>query len=306
MLCPRKITIYRKAENMSDETRQLPTSLELKSNPSYRLAYQDEDLMNQDELRPVRLMMESLKPDIALDKANIDSTIVVFGSARIVDRETAEHNLTAAQILLDEKPKEARRKLRVERAKKIVELSRYYDLAREFGRIVSEECKKDSRRNYVIITGGGPGIMEAANRGAYDAGCPSIGLNIDLPREQEPNRYITPDLCFHFNYFSVRKMHFLHRAKALVAFPGGMGTLDELFEALTLRQTGKMQHIPIILFGVKDFWKKIVDLPAMVEFGVISEEDLDLFYEAETPQQAWDYIKRYHAVHEEFKKRRLD
>jgi len=284
---------------MNDDSHGLPTSLELKSNPSYRLAYQDADLMNVPQMRPIRLMMEALKPEFAFNKMNIDSTIVVFGSARIVDREKAEHNLTAAKILLEENPKDARRKKRVERAKKLLELSRYYDMAREFARIVSEECKADTRKNYVIITGGGPGIMEAANRGAYDANYPSIGLNIDLPMEQEPNRYITPDLCLHFNYFSLRKMHFLQRAKALVAFPGGMGTLDELFEALTLRQTGKMQHIPIIIFGVKDFWNKILNLEAMVDSGVVSEEDMDLFYTAETPQQAWDYIKRYHAIHGE-------
>ena len=201
-------------------------------------------------------------------------------------------------MLLEEKPDDVRRQKRVRRMEKLLELSKYYVMAREFGRLVSEECRKDSRKNYVIITGGGPGIMEAANRGAYDAGAPSIGLNIDLPSEQEPNPYISPEFCFHFNYFAIRKMNFLIRAKALVAFPGGMGTLDELFEALTLRQTGKMQHIPIILFGKEDFWDKIINFEALVESGVIAEDDLDLFYVAETPAQAWDFIKRYHEVNE--------
>jgi len=283
---------------MSEEYPNLPSSLDLKCTQSYELAYRDQDLMDQPELRPVRLMMEALKPEMALERENINSTIVVFGSARIADPEKAKHNLTAAQMLLEEKPDDVRRKKRVRRMEKLLELSKYYVMAREFGRLVSEECRKDSRKNYVIITGGGPGIMEAANRGAYDAGAPSIGLNIDLPSEQEPNPYISPEFCFHFNYFAIRKMNFLIRAKALVAFPGGMGTLDELFEALTLRQTGKMQHIPIILFGKEDFWDKIINFEALVESGVIAEDDLDLFYVAETPAQAWDFIKRYHEVNE--------
>lgn len=282
---------------MSQDLPKLPSSLDLKCSPSYSLAYRDAELMDQPELRPVRLMMEAVKPELGLSKGNIDSTIVVFGSARIVDPDEARHNLTAAQMLLEEKPDDLRRQKRVQRMEKLMELSKYYVMAREFARIVSEECSKDDRKNYIIITGGGPGIMEAANRGAYDAGAPSIGLNIDLPREQMPNPYISPEHCYHFNYFAIRKMNFLIRAKALVAFPGGMGTLDELFEALTLRQTGKMQHIPIILFGKQDFWDEVINFEAMVDAGVIAEEDLDLFYTAETPMQAWDYIKRYHEIH---------
>ncbi|MDO4629354.1 MAG: TIGR00730 family Rossman fold protein [Planctomycetia bacterium] len=281
---------------MSTEKSRPLTSLDLRCSPSYSLAYQDAELMEQPELRPVRLMMEAIKPELGLERENIDSTIVVFGSARIADPDKAKHNLTAAEILLEEKPDDVRRQKRVERARKLLELSKYYVMAREFSRLVAEECLRGDRRNYVIITGGGPGIMEAANRGAHDKGAPSIGLNIDLPCEQEPNPYISPELCFHFNYFAIRKMNFLLRAKALVAFPGGMGTLDELFEALTLRQTGKMQHIPIILFGKHDFWDKVIHFEALVDAGVIAEEDLDLFYVAETPQQAWEYIKRYHDV----------
>ena len=201
-------------------------------------------------------------------------------------------------MLLENDPQNERLKKRVARAQKLVELSKYYLMARDFSKLVSEECKADERRNYVVITGGGPGIMEAANRGAFEADYPSIGLNINLPREQQPNPYITPELCFQFHYFAIRNLHFLKQAKGLVAFPGGFGTLDELFEALTLRQTGKMQHIPIILFGKQEFWDKIVDFPALVEAGMIDEADLDIIYPAETPQQAWSYIKRFHETYE--------
>ncbi|MDO4573841.1 MAG: TIGR00730 family Rossman fold protein [Planctomycetia bacterium] len=280
--------------NDNNEERVLPTSLDLMSEPSFRLAYQDPELLMQPEMRSIRLLLEAEKPRHYLEKYNIDSTIVVFGSARIVDPDTARHRLTIAEMSLEESRNDRRRKERVQRAKTLLELSKYYDMAREFARIVSEECKNDDRKNYVIVTGGGPGIMEAANRGAYDADYPSIGLNIKLPQEQQPNRYITPELCFQFHYFAMRKMHFLKQAQGLVVFPGGFGTFDELFETLTLRQTKRMQHIPIILFGMKDYWSKIIDFKALTEMGVIDEADLDLFYDAETPQQAWDYIKRYH------------
>ncbi|MDO5113868.1 MAG: LOG family protein [Planctomycetia bacterium] len=275
----------------------LPTSLDLMSSPSFRLAYHDPDLMNQPELRSVRLMMEAIKPELIFDEMEIDSTIVVFGSARISDPETAKRRLDVAQMSLEERPRDRRRQKRVEQAQSLLELSKYYVMAREFARIVSEECQKDERRNYVVVTGGGPGIMEAANRGAHDVHYPSIGLNIRLPREQEPNPYISPELCFQFHYFAIRKLHFLMRAKGLVVFPGGFGTFDELFETLTLRQTGRMQHIPIILFGKKDYWDKIINFQGLVESGVIDVTDLDLFFEAETPQQAWDFIKRFHGEH---------
>lgn len=272
----------------------LPTPLDLMSSPSFRLAYHDPDLMNQPELRSVRLMMEAIKPELIFDEMEIDSTIVVFGSARISGPEAAKRQLDVAQMSLEERPCDRRRRKRVEQAQSLLELSKYYVMAREFARMVSEECKKDARRNYVVVTGGGPGIMEAANRGAHDVDYPSIGLNIRLPREQEPNPYISPELCFQFHYFAIRKLHFLMRAKGLVVFPGGFGTFDELFEALTLRQTGRMQHIPIILFGKKDYWDKIINFQGLVESGVIDAADLDLFFEAETPQQAWDFIKRFH------------
>ncbi|MDO4583567.1 MAG: TIGR00730 family Rossman fold protein [Planctomycetia bacterium] len=272
----------------------LPTSLDLMSSPSFRLAYHDPDLMNQPELRSVRLMMEAIKPELIFDEMEIDSTIVVFGSARISDPETAKRHLDVAKMSLEERPRDRRRQKVVEHAESLLELSKYYVMTREFARLVSEECKQDARRNYVIVTGGGPGIMEAANRGAHDVNYPSIGLNIHLPREQQPNPYISPELCFQFHYFAIRKLHFLMRAKGLVVFPGGFGTFDELFEALTLRQTGRMQHIPIILFGKKDYWDKIINFQGLVDSGVIDAADLDLFFEADTPQQAWDFIKRFH------------
>ncbi len=276
-----------------------PTSLELMCSPSFRMAYQDPDLMEQPQLRSVRLQLEAIKPELALEKAKIDSTIVVFGSARIPAPDDALHHVQVAEMTLSESPKDKRRQAKLQQAKHLQDLSRYYIMAQEFSRLVAEECKHDIRKNYVIITGGGPGIMEAANRGAWDAEMPSIGLNIKLPREQQPNRYISPDLCFQFHYFAIRKMHFLLKAKALVAFPGGFGTLDELFEALTLRQTGRMQRIPIILFGTKNFWDKVINFDFLVESGVIDDADLDLFYSAETPLQAWDYIKRFHQLYEE-------
>lgn len=277
---------------------KLPTSLELTCTPSFRLAYRDPDLMEQPEMRSVRLQLESIKPQLGMEKANIDSTIVVFGGARISEPAEAKHHVEVARILLSESPDDERRRQKLEQAKKLQELSSYYDMAREFSRLVAEECKNDRRKDYVIITGGGPGIMEAANRGAWDAGTPSIGLNIKLPREQQPNRYISPDLCFQFHYFAMRKMHFLMKAKALVVFPGGFGTFDELFEALTLRQTGRMQRIPIILFGMKTYWNTVLNFERMAEWGLIDTADLDLFYSVDTPQQAWDYIKRFHATEE--------
>ena len=284
---------------MRDNEDDIPTSQEMMSEPSFRLAYDDPNLIRLPQMRSVRLLLEMAKPEIAQEEFNIESTIVVFGSARITDPATARHKLEVAKLSLEDNPKDKRRQENVRRAENLLELSKYYVMAREFARLVSEESNQNEVNDYVIITGGGPGIMEAANRGAYDVGCPTIGLNIRLPQEQMPNRYITPELCFQFHYFAIRKMQFLMRAKGLVAFPGGFGTFDELFEALTLRQTKRMQHIPIILFGKKDYWDKMINFRALVEAGVIDEADLDLFYDAETPAQAWDYIKRYHATFDE-------
>jgi uncharacterized protein (TIGR00730 family) len=249
--------------------------------------------MRRDELRPVRFQLELLKPEMILEEENVHSTVVVYGGTQIVEAPEAQRRLRGAEVQLEQTPDDPKALRRVERAKRILEKSHYYDAAREFGRIVSSTCQTEKRCDYVVVTGGGPGIMEAGNRGAYDANAKSIGLNIVLPEEQAPNPYITPELCFQFRYFALRKMHFLLRAKALVAFPGGFGTLDELFQLLTLRQTKRMQAIPIILFG-RAYWDSIINFQALADEGVIADEHLDLFTYAETPEEAWRIIATYH------------
>ena len=253
---------------------------------SYRLAFQDPDLLLRDELRPVRLQLEVLKPELVLQEQHIESTVVVYGSARIPDPETAESRLVSAQAEYAKNNQDPGLKKKVDAARKALENSRYYDEARKLGHLISSNTGKDK---LVVITGGGPGIMEAANRGAHEAGIPSIGMNITLPHEQAPNPYITPDLNFQFHYFAIRKMHLLMRAKSLVAFPGGFGTLDELFETLTLIQTHKVQRIPVLLFG-QAFWERVINFNALVEEGTISAEDLDLFVYVETAEEAWELI----------------
>lgn len=261
--------------------------------PSYRVAYQDLDFLTDPKLRPTRMELELLKPELAFERLNITATIVVFGGTRIVERAHAESQLRQAEAKLRQDPHNGKLQRQVAVAQRLVAKSRYYDVAREFANIVSRACTTEGRCNYVICTGGGPGIMEAANRGAYDAGAKSIGLNIRLPMEQQPNPYITPELCFQFRYFALRKFHFLLRAKALVVFPGGFGTLDELTDALTLRQTRRMQPIPIIIFG-KEYWERVLDFQYLADEGVIDDEDLNLFEFAETAQEAWDSICRFH------------
>ncbi len=253
---------------------------------SYRLAFQDPDFLLKDALRPVRLQLELLKPELILQEQHIASTVVVFGSARIPDPQTAEANLVSAQAAYREKEDDPQLARKVARARRALDNSRYYEEARKLGDLISSNTGKDK---LVVITGGGPGIMEAANRGAHDAGVPSIGMNIVLPHEQAPNPYITPDLNFQFHYFAIRKMHFLMRAKSLVAFPGGFGTLDELFETLTLIQTRKVHPIPVLLFG-KSFWQRVINFEALVEEGTISERDLELFSYVESAQEAWELI----------------
>ena len=231
--------------------------------PAYRLAFSDPDFLCRDDLRPVRLQLELLKPELMLDEAGVESTIVMFGGARIPDpakKDTARTQTLAA-------------------------LSNQYDEAREFARLMTEKSLQSGGRENVIVTGGGPGVMEAGNRGAQDAGGRSIGLNIVLPHEQAPNAYVTPELCFNFHYFALRKMHFLMRAKAITVFPGGFGTLDELFESLTLIQTGRMDRVPFLLFG-EAFWKKIVNWDALAEAGTIGPHDLELFRFVETADEA--------------------
>jgi len=255
---------------------------------SYTLAYQDVEFLLRDELRAVRLELELLKPEIILKEQHIESTIVIFGSARIPDPETAEAQLVAVQAEYRKNSTDRELARRVDLARKALDNSKYYDEARKLGNLISRNTGKD---RMVVMTGGGPGIMEAANRGAHEAGIPSIGMNIVLPFEQAPNSYITPDLSFQFHYFAIRKMHLLMRAKSLVVFPGGFGTLDELFETLTLVQTKKIAPIPVLLFG-RDFWQRVVNFDALVEEGTISAKDLELFTYVETADEAWQIISK--------------
>jgi len=256
--------------------------------PSYRLAYQDPEFLLRDELRAVRLQLELLKPELILQENHIHSTVAIFGSARIPDPETAEARLVSAETEYRRNKRDATLKQKVAIARRDMANSRYYAEARKLGSLISSNTGKDMM---VVITGGGGGIMEAANRGAHEVGIPSIGMNIVLPHEQAPNSYITPELSFQFHYFAIRKMHFLMRAKALVAFPGGFGTLDELFETLTLVQTQKVAPMPILLFG-REFWERIINFNALVEEGTISSKDLKLFQYVETAEEAWEIISQ--------------
>ncbi len=245
-----------------DTARHVPQTPQSTS-PSYRLAFADEDFLAKDELRPVRLQLELLKYEMLMDEHQIDSTVVLFGGARIPapsEKDTA-------------------------RTQTLAELSHFYDEARSFARLMTKKALATGNRDWVVATGGGPGVMEAGNRGAADEGGVSIGLNIVLPFEQAPNSYVTPDLAFNFHYFAIRKMHFLMRARAVCVFPGGFGTLDELFEALTLIQTGRMTPVPFLLFG-RAFWEKIINWEALAAAGTISAQDLDLFRFVETAEEA--------------------
>ncbi|MGA2621581.1 MAG: TIGR00730 family Rossman fold protein [Thermoguttaceae bacterium] len=275
---------------MPDERSNLENLLR---SPSYRLAYTDVEFITSPSLRPVRMELEFLKPEQAFQRREIHSTIVVFGSTQIVEPAAARRRLEEAQARAAEDPADRRRQRAVAQAQRLAAKSRYYEAAREFARLVAQSGAADRQCELVVMTGGGPGIMEAANRGAYEAGAPSIGLNISLPLEQRPNPFITPDLCFQFHYFAIRKFHFLLRAMALVVFPGGFGTLDELFEVLTLRQTGRMQHIPVILVGA-EFWNRAVDFQFLTDEGTVDDEDLALFQFVETAEEAWQIIRDFH------------
>jgi len=262
---------------------------------SYIPADKDTEFLQREELRPIRIGLELLKPELIQREQGIQSTIVVFGSARLQESAAAKHALRMAEEEAARTPNDPTCQQMVAVARRQLALSKYYDVAREFSRLVSSTCQVDGRCDYVIVTGGGPGIMEAANRGADDVKAKSIGLNITLFHEQRPNPYITPELCFQFRYFAIRKMHFLIRAKALVAFPGGFGTLDELFETLTLLQTGKTENVMVVLVG-RDFWERLINWQLLVENGLIGQEDLRLFHYAETAQEAWDLIGRHNGV----------
>lgn len=250
-------------------THRLPDTPQTRA-PAYRLAFADPDFMTREELRPVRLQLELLKPQLILDERGINSTVVLFGGARIPD---PVHKAMAATPAL-------------------AELTRYYDEARRFAKAITERSLQSYGREDVIVTGGGPGVMEAGNRGAADAGGQSIGLNIVLPHEQAPNPYVTPDLSFNFHYFAIRKMHFLMRAKAICIFPGGFGTLDEMFESLTLMQTGRMKKVPFVLFG-RAWWEKVINWEMLAEAGVIAPADLELFEIVETAEEALEVIDNW-------------
>lgn len=262
---------------------------QIRASASFRPATSDSEFLNRYETRPVRLQLDYLKPELELQRAGVKSTIVVFGSTRIPEPEVARRRLQALKAALEKCPDDAELKARVAVAERIAAKAKYYEVARQFGQLVGNSGQGPLDCRLVIMTGGGPGIMEAANRGAFEVGAKSVGLNITLPHEQFPNPYITPELCFQFHYFAMRKLHFLLRAKALVAFPGGFGTLDELFETLTLIQTRKIAPVPVVLVG-EAYWKRLIDFEFLIEEGAIDPEDLELFWYAETAEEIWNGI----------------
>ena len=255
---------------------------------SYRLAFADPEFLLRPETRGIRFQLELLKPELALTAAGVHSTVVVYGGARFVAPEIAQEQLAAAQASGDTQA--------LALAERAVRTSRYYQASRDFARIVATySLRQPQEEKLFICTGGGPGVMEAANRGAADVDVPSVGLNIALPHEQSANPYVTPELTFKFHYFALRKMHFLMRARALVAFPGGFGTLDELFEVLTLVQTRKARPVPIVLFG-RDYWSRLLNLDMLVDEGAIAPEDLALYEVVDTPEEAWEVIRAFYRL----------
>lgn len=263
------------------------------NNPGYRQADQDVDFLNQDETRGVRLQIDYQKAETLLQKAGVRHSIVVFGSARLLPKKLAQKKLNAFEAELKDDPDNDQLKHQVLVAKREYNNSKYYDEAREFGQLVGQSGKGPGDCRLTLFTGGGPGLMEAANRGAFDVGAKSVGLNISLPFEQLPNSYITPDLCFRFHYFAMRKLHFVKRAKALVAFPGGFGTLDELFGLLTLIQTGKNAPVPVVLIG-SEHWSNVVNFDYLTEHGFISKAERDLFTLTDNAKDAWNHILRWY------------
>jgi len=260
---------------------------------TYRQADQDVEFLAMDATRGVRLQIDYLKTQQELERQHIEHTIVVFGSTRIREPEASRRYVAQLTEALQANPGDEALESRLKVARRLLAKSRYYEVAREFGAIVGKACDRTCDGKLMIMTGGGPGMMEAANRGAFDAGARSIGLNITLPHEQYPNPYITPELCFRFHYFALRKLHFLLRARALVAFPGGYGTFDELFETLTLIQTRKIRPLPVVLVG-EEYWRSAFDVDFLVEEGVIDAEDRELFWYAETAQEIWQGILHWH------------
>lgn len=273
--------VFHNAQEEADAAKNL-TQTPQTMHPAYRLAFQDNDFLLREDLRPVRFQLELLKPELLLDEARIASTFVFYGSARIPEPAKAE-------VLRDVATDDYSRKV----AERLIAKAKYYDVARELAALASKSpLDLEGRRHFVVTSGGGPSIMEAANRGAQDVGADSVGLNIVLPHEQTPNPYVTPGLSFQFHYFALRKMHFLLRARAIAVFPGGFGTFDETFELLTLIQTGKVSPLPVLMYG-RDFWERVVDFEALAEEGVIARKDLELFHYVETAQEGWDYVRKW-------------
>lgn len=278
------------------EDADAPSCLQaILDSPSYREADQDVNFLNLDATRGVRLQIDYMKPELLLEQHHVRHTIVVFGSTRIPEPIAAQRQVEQQRQFCIANPADAELQKALAVAERRAGKSRYYDIAREFGQRVGEAGKNSVDGNIVIMTGGGPGIMEAANRGAFDVRAQSVGLNIHLPHEQYPNPYITPELCFRFHYFALRKLHFMLRAKALVAFPGGYGTFDELFETLTLIQTRTMKPVPVVLVG-EQYWRRAIDFDFLVEEGVIEPEDRELFWFAETADEIWDGILHWYRL----------
>ncbi len=279
-----KRKFYRAEQEAAFSDQSMPSTPQTE-HPAYRLAFRDHEFLLREELRPVRFQLELLKPEMLLDEAGVGSTLVMYGSARIPPPEAVETALAGAKDLPD-----AERRI----VESLAAKAKYYQEAYNLARLASEKAIiEGGKRQFVVTSGGGPSIMEAANKGANEAGAESIGLNIVLPHEQAPNPYVTPYLSFQFHYFALRKMHFLLRARAVAVFPGGFGTFDEFFELLTLIQTGKMKPIPILLFG-KEFWTRVVDFDALAEEGTVSRADLDLFQWCETADDAWGHISEFY------------
>ena len=257
---------------------------------SYKLAYEDISLLNRNEMRGVRMLLEITKPDLILEENKVLSTIIIFGGASITEESKTRKKIKEIKKSIKKDPASILLKRNLSRLENLVLMSHYYESARNFSKLASINNQNKNCNSHVIVTGGGPGIMEAANRGAFEANCKSIGLNISLPNEQIPNSFITPGLCFKFNYFALRKIHFVMRSVAAVFFPGGFGTLDELFELLTLCQTGMKTKIPIILFG-REYWNKIINFEYLADLGLIEDDHLNLFEYADTASEAWEIIK---------------
>lgn len=277
----------------SEDPEALKRIAEIKKSPSYLLPEEDREFLFSDKTVPVRLQLDYIKPELILQEHGIERTIVVFGSTRIVEKKRALKNVAHAQKELQKDPDSSKLLRKLQIAERILEKSKYYDIAREFGTLVGKAGKGTKDNRVALMTGGGPGIMEATNRGAFDVGAKSIGLNITLPHEQFPNPYITPELCFQFYYFAIRKMHFLKRACGLVIFPGGFGTMDELFETLTLIQTRKIAPVPVIFIG-KEYWNRVIDFDMLEIEGVIDSEDNELFWFADSAKEAWDGLVQWH------------